>query len=77
MKKITIYSTPTCVFCPAVKKFLNDRNLTYEEIDVSKDPEALEEMKQKTGQMGVPVTVIGEEVVIGYDKKKLQKALDS
>jgi glutaredoxin 3 len=77
MKKITIYSTPTCVFCPAVKKFLNDQNLTYEEIDVSKDPEALEEMKQKTGQMGVPVTVIGEEVVIGYDKKKLQKALDS
>lgn len=77
MKKITMYTTPTCVFCPAIKQFLSKNNIPYTEIDVSKDEAALEEMKNISGQMSVPVTVIGDEVITGYDKKKLQKALDA
>lgn len=75
MKKVTLYTTPTCAFCPAIKKLLNKAEVEYSEIDVSQDEKHLEEMKQVSGQMGVPVTVIDDTVVIGYDKKKLLKAL--
>lgn len=77
MKRITLYTTPTCVFCPAIKKILDAENVTYEEIDVSDNAEALDHMKNVSGQMGVPVTVIDDEVVIGFNKKKLKKALEA
>ncbi len=73
--KVILYTTPTCVFCPLVKNFLEEKGVKYEEVDVSKDAKALEEMKEKTGQMGVPVTLIGDKVVIGFDKNKLEKLL--
>lgn len=76
MKKITLYTTPTCVFCPAIKKLLQAEQVDYQEVDVSESEQALEEMKQASGQMGVPVTVIGDEVVVGFNKKKLKKALN-
>jgi len=63
------------VFCPAIKKLLDKAEVAYTEIDVSQDADALEEMKKVSGQMGVPVTVIDDTVVVGYDKKKLQRAL--
>ncbi len=75
MKKITLYTTPTCVFCPAIKKLLDGEQVEYDEIDVSESAQALERMKQVSGQMGVPVTVIDDTVVVGFDKKKLKKAL--
>lgn len=75
MKKITLYTTPTCVFCPAIKKLLEAELVDYQEVDVSESKQALEEMKQASGQMGVPVTVIGNEVIVGFNKKKLKKAL--
>lgn len=77
MKKITLYTTPTCVFCPAIKKLLDTENVTYQEIDVSENTEALEHMKKISGQMGVPVTVIDAEVIIGFNKKKIKKSLSS
>lgn len=75
MKKITLYTTPTCVFCPAIKKLLEAEQVDYQEVDVSESEQALEDMKQASGQMGVPVTVIGDEVIVGFNKKKLKKAL--
>lgn len=77
MKKITLYSSPTCVFCPLVAKLLKEKGVDYEEIDISESEEAMEEMRKKTGQMGVPVTVVGDEVVIGFNKKKILKLLDN
>ncbi len=74
--KIKVYTTPTCAFCPAVKKFLDEKGVDYEEIDITQDEKEAEEMKEKTGQMGVPVTMMGEEIVIGYDKGKLEKLLE-
>lgn len=76
MKKIIVYTTPTCAFCPMVKKFLKEKGSNYEEIDVSQNKEALEEMKEKTGQIGVPVTLIREQAVIGFNKKKIEKLLE-
>ena len=55
-----------------VKEFLSQQNIPYRELDVSQDRAAAEEMVAKTGQMGVPVTVIGGEAVIGFDRVRLQ-----
>ncbi len=76
MPKVKVYTTPTCVFCLPVKKLLEDRGVAYEEIDVSQNQEALEEIKDRTGQAGVPVTEIEGELVVGFDKEKIIALLD-
>ncbi len=75
-KKVKIYSTPTCTYCMAIKKFLDKNDVEYEDLNVAQDEEALKEMKEKTGQMGVPVVEIGEDVVVGFNKKKISKLLE-
>jgi len=72
---VIVYSTPTCPFCKQVKTFLEDHAVSYEDVDVSASQEKAEEMIQKTGQMGVPVVVIGEEMIIGFDEEKLKGLL--
>ena len=68
---ITIYSTPTCHFCHMAKEFLTQNNVAYTDIDVSADPDKRAEMIDKSGQMGVPVIVIGDEVIVGFDRNRL------
>ena len=75
-KKVKIYSTPTCTYCMAIKKFLEKNEVQYEDFNVAQDEDALKEMKEKTGQMGVPVVEIGEDVVVGFNKKKISKLLE-
>ena len=74
-KKVTIYSTPTCVYCKAAKEFFEEKNITYEEKNVAEDEKARDHMVQASGQMGVPVIEIGEDIVIGFDKPKLSELL--
>ena len=76
MPKVKIYSTPTCVYCQTLKTFLKEKGIEFEDLDVSKDEKAREEMIEKTGQMGVPVTDIDGEIVIGFDKEKISKLLN-
>jgi len=71
MLKVIIYSTPYCVYCKAAKEFFQEHDVQYEEKDVAQDEEARERMIQKSGQMGVPVIEVGDEVVVGFDKKRL------
>ena len=71
MPKVIIYSTPYCVYCKAAKEFFQEHDVQYEEKDVAQDEEARERMIQKSGQMGVPVIEVGDEVVVGFDKKRL------
>lgn len=73
--KVTVYSTPTCPYCKLVKKFLTENDVAFTDVDVSEDGKKAEEMIKKTGQMGVPVIEIGDELIVGYDEKKLKKAL--
>ncbi len=75
MKKVKIYSTPTCPFCIRTKQFLKENNIDFEDIDVSSDQARAQEMIQKSGQMGVPVLDIEGEIIIGFDKDKIIKAL--
>jgi glutaredoxin-like YruB-family protein len=72
---IKIYSTPSCIYCVTLKTFLKERKIEFEEIDVSQDQKAQEEMIEKSGQMGVPVIEINEEIIVGFDKEKIEKLL--
>jgi len=75
MAQVTIYTTATCAFCKMTKMYFKDNNVEYKEKDVSSDAALQEEMIEKSGQMGVPVITIGDQVVIGFDKPRLQELL--
>jgi len=75
-QKVTVYSTPTCTYCQKTKAFLKENNIDYDEINVAEDEAAREEMIEKTGQMGVPVIIVGDTMIIGFDKDALKKALN-
>jgi glutaredoxin-like YruB-family protein len=76
ISKIRIFSTPSCPYCVTLKEFLKHYDFEFEDIDVSKDEKILEEMIQKSGQMGVPVVEIGDQIIVGFDKPKLVKILN-
>ncbi len=75
MEKIRVFSTPTCPYCRAVKEFLNEKGIEFENIDVSQDRQAADEMVEKSGQMGVPVIEIKGEFIVGFDKEKIEELL--
>jgi glutaredoxin 3 len=75
MKKVEIYSTPTCTYCQAAKEFFTQNGVEYTEYDVAADLEKRTEMVEKSGQMGVPVITIGEEIIVGFDQERIQAAL--
>jgi glutaredoxin-like YruB-family protein len=72
---VIIYSTPVCHFCQAAKEFFKENDVQYTEYDVAADAAKREEMIEMTGQMGVPVIRIGEDVVIGFDEPKVKELL--
>ena len=74
-KQVTIYSTPTCHFCQMSKEFFKEHNVAYTEHNVAADLEKRQEMITKSGQMGVPVITIGDELVVGFDKAQLSTLL--
>ncbi|UCD04303.1 MAG: glutaredoxin family protein [Candidatus Woesearchaeota archaeon] len=73
--KIVIYSTPTCHHCHYAKRFLEENNIDFKEIDVSMDPEAAAEMVMKSGQQGVPVIDIDGNIVVGFNREKIIELL--
>ncbi len=75
MKQVFIYSTPTCVYCKMAKEFFSKNKIPFEERDVAFDAKNRDEMIQRTGQLGVPVILVDEEVVIGFDQKRLEELL--
>ncbi len=72
---VIVYTTPTCHFCGAVKEYLKDKKVAYKEVNVQADPAAADEMIKKSGQMGVPVIDIDDQIVIGFNKPKLDELL--
>lgn len=73
---IKLYTTPTCVYCVTLKEYFKSHNIGFEEVDVSKNEQELQEMIKISNQMGVPVVNIDGEVVIGFDKVKIDKILN-
>lgn len=75
MVKVKVYSTPTCPWCKIAKQFLRENKIKFEEVDVSSNQEAAKDMIKRSGQMGVPVIDVDGQLLIGFDKEKLKKAL--
>ncbi len=75
MAKVKVFSTKACPYCVILKQFLNDNKIEFENLDVSENEEARREMIEKTKQMGVPVIEIDNEIVVGFDKKKISELL--
>lgn len=75
MPQVTIYSTPTCHFCHAAKEFFTENNVAFTDHDVASDMEKRSEMIDMTGQMGVPVIRVGDDVVVGFDEEKVKELL--
>ncbi len=74
-KKITIYSTPTCHFCQLSKDFFKSHNVEYTDYDVATDLEKRKEMVERSGQMGVPVIFIDDEMIVGFDQQRIMSLL--
>lgn len=75
MSKVTIYTTPTCPYCQMAKAFLKEQKVEYTEKNVATDVQARQEMLEKSGQMGVPVIEVGDNIVLGFDKGKLAELI--
>lgn len=73
--QVTIYSTPTCHFCQAAKAFFKEHNISYQDNNVVEDADKRKEMVAMTGQMGVPVIRIGDDVIVGFDERKIKELL--
>lgn len=73
--KVTMYTTPTCVYCKMTKDFFAKHDVEFQELNVAVDTAARETMVQKSGQLGVPVIDIDGSIVIGFDQQKLAELL--
>lgn len=74
MPKVTIFTSSTCPHCKTAKDYLKEKGVEFEERNVQNDPEARKELIQK-GYMGVPVIVVGDEEIQGFDKQRLEELL--
>ncbi len=74
--KVRVFLTPSCPYCVTLKQFLEKYNIKFEDIDVSQNEAAMDEMIEKSGQMQVPVVDIGGKFILGFDKKEITKLLN-
>jgi glutaredoxin 3 len=73
--EVTVYTSPTCGYCKMLKEFLSQKGIGFEERDVSLNPSYAQELVRTTGQMGVPVTIINGQIVVGFDRFRLEQLL--
>ncbi|MBN1819465.1 MAG: thioredoxin family protein [Prolixibacteraceae bacterium] len=75
VKRVTVYSTPTCSWCITLKRHLDIHGIRYRDVDVSKDQKAAEDMVRRSGQQGVPQTDINGQMIVGFDKNRINNLL--
>ena len=75
-KNVTVYTTPTCTWCNTIKRHFDQNGIRYREVDVSKDQKAAEAMVRKSGQQGVPQTDINGQMIVGFDKNRINTLLE-
>ncbi|MDD1719188.1 MAG: FAD-dependent oxidoreductase [Methanoregulaceae archaeon] len=73
MPEVTVYSTKNCPYCRMAKAYLDRLGVSYRSIDVGEDTEAAKEMIQLSGQRGVPVIKVDDEIIIGFDAQRLNE----
>lgn len=74
--KVIIFTTPTCSFCNNAKRYFREKNVRFTEVDVAKDPKAAVDMQRRTGQTGVPVILINNRPIVGFDVSKINLLLN-
>lgn len=74
-KRVTVYTTPTCSWCTTIKRHLQANGIQYREVNVAADQKAAEEMVKKSGQQGVPQTDIDGQIIVGFDKTRINSLL--
>lgn len=75
-QRVVVFSTPTCVHCTNVKRYLKQQGIRFKDVDVSRDSRAATEMVRKTGQQGVPQLWINNRPVVGFDRAKIDTLLN-
>ena len=74
--RVTVFTTPTCSWCRRAKQYLTQQQVRFREVDVSRDPSAARDLVRMTGQMGVPVILVGNRPIVGFDKPQLDRLLN-
>jgi len=74
-KRVIIFTTPTCTYCRKAKSYLRDKGVRFKDIDVSLDMKAAQDMERRSGQRGVPVILINNQPVVGFDIPKINRLL--
>jgi len=73
---VKVYTTPTCPYCQTLKEFLKEHKIAFVEIDVAEDEKARDEIIDRTHQIGVPIIEIDDQLVIGFDKRRICQLLN-
>lgn len=73
--RVIVFSTPTCAFCNQAKAYFRQKGIRFRDVDVSRDPAAARDMVRRSGQQGVPVIDIGGQIIIGFDRPKINQLL--
>jgi len=73
--RVVVFSTPTCKFCTAAKRYFRQNGIRFRNVDVSRDPAAARDMQRRSGQTGVPVIQIGGHIIVGFDRPKIDRLL--
>lgn len=73
---VTVYTTPSCTWCNVLKSHLHKHKIRFSDVDISRDPSMAEELVRKSGQQGVPQTEINGEIIVGFDKTRINKLLN-
>jgi len=73
--KVIVFTSPSCSWCRTIKQYFQSRKIAFREVDVSRDASAARDLVRRTGQQGVPVTLINNRPVIGFDKAQLDRLL--
>ena len=76
MKRVIVFTTPTCSYCRTLKGYLKKNRIRFKEVDVSRDMKAAMDMKRKSGQQGVPQTWIDNRPIVGFDRPKIDRMLN-
>ena len=72
---VIVFSTPSCTYCNAAKKYFRAQNIKFHDVDVSRDAAAARDMVRRSHQQGVPVIDIGGKIIIGFDRPKIDRIL--
>jgi glutaredoxin-like YruB-family protein len=73
--RVIVFSTPTCSYCNAVKKYFRQQKIKFRDVDISRDKVEARDMTRRSGQMGVPVLDIGGKIVVGFDRPRIDRLL--